>query len=110
MQVRERADCITRFKILADPTRFSIFDLLMTGNHCHCEIAEELNLSLSLVSHHLRVLVEGGLITAIRDERDARWVHYYINQEALAGFRLEFTRLTDPARIQARTSDCPPQQ
>ena len=50
-------------KALGDPTRLSIFDLLMEGTHCNCEISERLGLSLSLISHHLSVLRDAGLAT-----------------------------------------------
>ena len=98
------------YKVLADPTRFAIFDILMTGTHCHCEIAEKLGLSLSLVSHHLRVLIEIGLVNATRDKFDARWIHYSINQEKLLLFREQLLQLTSPDRIKERASVCAPEE
>ena len=71
-------------KALSDPTRLRIFDMLMGGMHCNCEISEQLDLSLSLVSHHLRILREVGLVQGQRDPNDARWIHYSVNQNALA--------------------------
>ncbi len=105
---KNKVDLAQTFKILSDPTRFSIFDLLMKGRHCHCEVAEMLGLSLSLVSHHLRVLQENNLITATRDEYDARWVHYDVNQSTLKTFRAGILAFTDPQRIKPRQSICAP--
>lgn len=104
----DKVDLAQTFKILSDPTRYSIFDLLMNGRHCHCEVAEKLDLSLSLASHHLRVLQENDLITATRDENDARWVHYDVNQDTLNTFRSNVLTFTDPHRIQPRQSICAP--
>ena len=41
--------------------------MLMEGVQCNCEIAERLGISLSLVSHHLRILREAGLVRGQRD-------------------------------------------
>lgn len=105
---KNKVDLARIFKILSDPTRYSIFDLLMNGRHCHCEVAEMLGLSLSLVSHHLRVLQENDLINATRDKNDARWVHYDINQDTLSAFRTGVLAFTDANRIQPRQSICAP--
>ena len=109
--VREHSDAnrgtlIKMLKALSDPTRLSIFDILMGGTHCNCEIAEQLDLSLSLISHHLRVLREAGLIRSERDPNDARWIYYSVDEEALAQLRAELEHLLDASRIQSRQPSC----
>ena len=37
----------------------------------------------NLISHHLRVLREAGLVDVERDALDARWMYYSINRQAL---------------------------
>lgn len=49
-------------KILADKNRLAIICWLKGGEKCVCEIFEKLNLPQNLVSHHLKVLRESGLI------------------------------------------------
>lgn len=49
-------------KILADKNRMAIICWLKGGERCVCEIFEKLNLQQNLVSHHLKVLREAGLI------------------------------------------------
>jgi ArsR family transcriptional regulator len=93
-------------KLLSNPTRLSIFQLLMTGAHCNCELAEILDLSLSLVSHHLRLMTESGLVKAQRDEEDARWIHFSIDTERLNILRDLFWQTTDPANMQDRIPAC----
>ncbi len=95
-------------KALADPSRLRIFNLLMEGVQCNCEIAERLGFSLSLISHHLRVLREVGLINAERDAQDARWIYYSINQAQLAGLDAAMRQLLDASRIQPRVPSCGP--
>ena len=95
-------------KALSDPTRLKVFDMLMEGVHCNCEISERLGLSLSLVSHHLRVLRETSLVLSERDPQDARWVYYSIDQEALAQLNRAVNRLLDINRIKPRKPSCGP--
>ena len=93
-------------KLLSNPTRLSIFQLLMTGAHCNCELAEILGLSLSLVSHHLHLMTESGLVKAQRDDQDARWIHFSIDTGSLTILRDLFWQTTDPANMQDRTPAC----
>ena len=99
---------IAMLKALSDPTRLSIFDMLMDGVQCNCEIAERLGLSLNLISHHLRVLREAGLVQSERASEDARWIYYTVDQEALGCLRTALERLLDVGRIQPRRPSCGP--
>lgn len=90
-----------RLKVLADPTRLRIFDLLMGGERCNCEMGGLLGLAPNLISHHLGVLRGSGLVVARRDTDDARWIYYSIDRAAvddlvtvLSGF-FTFDRRTD---------------
>ncbi len=95
------------FKALGNPTRFRIFQMLMTGPQCNCELADELSIPINLVSHHVHLLIGLGFVTARRDETDARWIHYEIDRSKLEGFRVSFMELTDPSGIQDRAPNCP---
>jgi len=95
-------------KALSDPTRLRIFALLTEGTHCNCEVAEQFGLSLSLVSHHLRVLVGAGLVEGRRASEDARWIYYSVNEEALARLGQDLASLLDAGRIGLRTPACGP--
>ncbi len=95
-------------KALADPLRLRIFNLLMEGVHCNCELAAQLDVSLSLISHHLRVLREVGLVTAERDAQDARWIYYTVNSTTLSELAAAMQHLLDAQRIQPRIPACGP--
>ncbi|NPV07393.1 MAG: winged helix-turn-helix transcriptional regulator [Anaerolineae bacterium] len=90
------------FRVLGDPTRLAIFRLLQQGTYCNCEMGEELGLSANLVSHHLKVLREAGLVGAQRHPTDARWILYSLNREALTDARRLCNNLLDPERIGSR--------
>ena len=96
-------------KALADPSRLSIFNLLMEGVQCNCEIAEQLGFSLSLISHHLRVLHDAGLVQSERDEQDARWIYHSVDRQRLAQLDAAMRHLLDADRIQPRSPSCGPQ-
>ena len=97
-------------KALGEPTRLSVFDMLMEGVQCNCEIAEQLGLSLSLVSHHVHALLKVGLVQSERDPDDARWIYYSISQETLARLDAAMRHLLDANRIQPRSPECGPKR
>ena len=99
-------DVAQRLKILADPTRLQIFNLLMEGTRCNCELGDALGFAPNLISHHLSILRHAKLVDAERDPIDARWVYYSINGDALAQLRSALDLFFDPARIQLRQTDC----
>lgn len=96
-------------KILSDPTRLAILDLLMEGIQCNCYLGDRLGLPMNLISHHLRLLREADLISAERDPLDARWIYYSVNQKALTELRQRLSAFLDPERIQPRLPTCGPQ-
>jgi ArsR family transcriptional regulator len=59
--------CAQIMKLLADETRLAVVErLLERPRHVH-ELNAELRIDPTLLSHHLRVLREGGLVIAARD-------------------------------------------
>jgi ArsR family transcriptional regulator len=70
-------------KALADPVRLRIVSMVAAhdgGEACVCELTEPLGLTQPTISHHLKVLVEAGLLT--RDKRGV-WAYYAIVPAAL---------------------------
>ncbi len=104
----EENELARMLKALADPSRLSIFNLLMEGVQCNCEIAERLGFSLSLISHHLRVLHDAGLVQSERDAQDARWIYHSVDREKLAQLDAAMRELLDVNRIQPRLPSCGP--
>jgi len=80
-----RAVAAMRFRALGDETRLRIIEQLASGERSVSDLMVRLDLGQSLMSHHLRILRESGLVN---DRRDGRWIHYSIAEPALAACRL----------------------
>jgi ArsR family transcriptional regulator len=102
-------EALTVLKALSDPIRLEILDLLMQGDSCNCELNEKLGLTSNLLSYHLRLLRQAGLVCSRHDAIDARWVYYRVNRDAVARWRAWFGAFLDPARIQERAVLCGPE-
>lgn len=50
------------FKALADENRLAILDRLKQGETCVCVLLEELAISQSTLSHHMKILCDSGLV------------------------------------------------
>ena len=77
-------------RAMAHEKRLHILALLAEGEMCVCDITEGLGISQPLASHHLRVLKEAGLV---QDRRDAQWVYYRLDEDALRRFHAAYMRL-----------------
>ena len=97
-----------RLKILAEPKRLLIFNLLMEGVQCNCELGDFLEMPPNLISHHLSKLRAAGLVDAERDAVDSRWVYYSVNRAALDELNAVFGAFFDPGRIGPRRPGCGP--
>ena len=69
-------------KALAEPVRVQIVDVLRRSDEpvCQCELIALLEMRQSLLSHHMRKLVDAGLV---RVERRHKWAFYSIEPDAL---------------------------
>jgi ArsR family transcriptional regulator len=71
-------------KALADPTRLRLLSLVAAhdgAEACVCELTDPVDLSQPTVSHHLKVLVDAGLLT--REQR-GKWAYFRIVEGALS--------------------------
>ncbi|TFC32094.1 transcriptional regulator [Cryobacterium sp. TMT2-18-3] len=70
-------------KAVADPARLRLVSLVAAHDDmeaCVCDLTEPLGLSQPTVSHHLKVLVDAGILT--RDKRGT-WAYYRLVPGAL---------------------------
>ena len=70
----------TRFRALGDPTRLRVIQELTSGTRCVCELRERIEIAGPLLSHHLAVLRDTGIVTSTRR---GRWVDYTLDQDTL---------------------------
>jgi ArsR family transcriptional regulator len=98
--VRQAADPQTAralartFKALADPTRVQLLSIVAShegGEACVCDLTEPVGLSQPTVSHHLKILVDAGLLT--REQR-GRWAYYSLVPGALTSLATTLTETT----------------
>jgi ArsR family transcriptional regulator, arsenate/arsenite/antimonite-responsive transcriptional repressor len=70
------------FKALADPARVRLINLLATAEEpvCVCQLTPSLGLAQPTVSHHLKKLVQAGLLE--REQRGV-WAYYSLDREGL---------------------------
>ena len=65
---------------VADPVRWAVLAMLVEAPRCVCKLQEEIPIAGNLLSYHLRVLREAGLVTA---SRRGRWIDYALAPGAL---------------------------
>lgn len=76
LSAQAAAESAGLLKAIADPTRLRLLSLIQAhedGEACVCNLTEPVGLSQPTVSHHLRVLLEAGLVT--RSKRGT-WAYY----------------------------------
>lgn len=80
----ENADKLARsLRAIADPARLRLISMVASHDGqeaCVCDLTEPLGLGQSTVSHHLKVLVDAGILT--RDKRGT-WAYYRLVPGAL---------------------------
>ena len=72
-------DAARLLAVVADPVRWRILAGLSDEPRCVCAIQEEVAISPSLLSYHLRALREAGLVHAARR---GRWIDYTLAADA----------------------------
>jgi ArsR family transcriptional regulator len=82
---REDAEHLARsFKALSDPSRVRLLSLIAAqsqGEACVCDLTDIVGLSQPTVSHHMKQLVEAGLV--IREQR-GKWAYYRVDDAMLS--------------------------
>ena len=69
-------------KALAEPVRVSILDVLRRSpvEVCQCELVPLFDVPQPTLSHHLKKLVDAGLVTV---ERRHKWAYYSLSPDSL---------------------------
>lgn len=67
------AFCSGRLKAIADPTRWAVITLLLDGPKNVGEFNAVLNIDLTLLSHHLKILRDENFVTCLRKGKNVRY-------------------------------------
>jgi ArsR family transcriptional regulator len=74
-----RGERIELLQAMADPVRWAVLEELADTTRCVCDIRERVPVAANLLSYHLKVLRDAGLVTATRR---GRWIDYAIADDA----------------------------
>jgi len=81
-ELAQSSECVEKLKVLADSVRLSLLEILMQGPKHVWEMTQATGLSQSLVSHHLKILRDEGLVLA---KRHGKGMHYRISDRIELG-------------------------
>ncbi len=73
----ELAQLTSLLQLVSEESRLKILCILKKGEHCVCKIVEHVDLSQSLISHHLKDLKNAGIVT---DEKRGLYVYYSLTE------------------------------
>ena len=63
-------------KALSDSSRLKIIDMLSCGEKCACDILEHFDFTQPTLSHHMKVLIDCGLVES---RKEGLWSYYSLN-------------------------------
>lgn len=68
------------FKVLSDPKRLKIVNMLSGGELCACKILEEFHITQPTLSHDMKLLSDIGLVIP---RKEGKWTHYSLDLEKM---------------------------
>lgn len=84
LDAQEAEQLARMFKALGDPTRVRLLSMIAAQPEreaCICDLVAPVGLSQPTVSHHMRQLVDAGIV--VREQR-GRWAFYRVVEDTLA--------------------------
>ncbi len=78
-------------RALGDSNRLEIIQMLSDGEKCGCRLLEKFEITQPTLSHHMKILVECGLVN---DRREGKWHHYSLNCNTLTEYKAFIDSLT----------------
>ena len=79
------------FKAFCDENRLMILEMLQSGEKCACKLLDALHISQSTLSHHMKILVESGII---KSRKEGKWTYYAIDSEGCQKAKLLLNQMT----------------
>lgn len=71
-------DTVRVFKAFCDENRLRILEMLRTGEKCACKLLDDLHITQSTLSHHMKILCDAEIV---QGRKDGKWVYYSIDPE-----------------------------
>ena len=79
------------FKAFCDENRLVILEMLQSGEKCACVLLEKLNITQPTLSHHMKILVDSGIVSA---RKEGKWTHYSISAAGCENAAMLMRKLT----------------
>ena len=76
------------FKAFCDENRLRILHLLRSGEKCACVLLDDLHITQSTLSHHMKILCDSGVV---QYRKEGKWVYYSIDAKG-AEYALELLK------------------
>lgn len=89
--------------MIAEPLRWQIVQLLADEELCVCHLVDELGVAQPLVSHHLRVLRNAGLVAT---SRHRYWTYYRLLPSKLGSLAQSISALAEAPAFDHRRRPC----
>ena len=94
MTVDTEIEAVAALRALSEPLRWRIVELLSGEELCVCHLVEALGVAQPLVSHHLRILRDAGLVET---SRYRYWTYYRLCPAPLASLGRAISDLAEGA-------------
>ncbi|MDU0435467.1 metalloregulator ArsR/SmtB family transcription factor [Staphylococcus haemolyticus] len=82
-------------KVLSNPSRLEILDLLSCGELCACDLLAYFQFSQPTLSHHMKLLVDNELVTTWKDGTKRM---YKLKREYLDSINKALTYISSPTQ------------
>lgn len=79
------------FKAFCDESRLRIIEQLQQSELCACNLLEEVPISQSTLSHHMKILIDSGVVES---RKDGKWVYYALSNEGIEKAKKLLEQLT----------------
>jgi ArsR family transcriptional regulator len=91
------------FKAFCDENRLQVLELLQSGEKCACVLLEKLKIGQSTLSHHMKILVQSGIVNA---RNEGKWTYYSISTQASQNAVDLMVKLTTVNNTDSSNSEC----
>lgn len=79
------------FKAFCDENRLMILEMLQSGEKCACKILEKMQIGQSTLSHHMKILVDSGIVSA---RKDGKWTYYSLSKSGINRAKERLSEIT----------------
>ncbi|WP_420886631.1 ArsR/SmtB family transcription factor [Candidatus Galacturonibacter soehngenii] len=80
-----------------------IIDLLKNGEKCACNLLEEMEISQSTLSHHMKLLCESGVINC---RREGKWMYYSLSKKGFEKVQRLLDEIMEAAVLLDTEEEC----